>query len=144
MSRVRLFVLWIMMFAVPFQGYAAAAMVFCEPGHAGAAAEMSAKLSGGHDRVQHQHADGHADHHHASAQDAKQPAKDSAGKTASAEPDAMHKCGTCGTCGACHATALTSTLELAVFHNLPCADLAEPAFTVATLAPRVLDKPPRF
>jgi hypothetical protein len=32
---------------------------------------------------------------------------------------------------------------MAVFHDLPKADLAELAITVATLAPRVLDKPPR-
>ena len=136
MHRVRLFVLWVVMFAVPFQGYAAAAMVFCGVGHADAVTEMSAKLSGGRDHVQHQHADGRADHHHDSAQDVKQPAKDST----SAEPDAMHKC---GTCGACHATALTSKLGLAVLHDFPRAELAEPAFTVATPASDVLDKPPR-
>ena len=140
MHRVRLFVLWIMMFAVPFQGYAAAAMVFCGSGHAGAVAETSAELSRGHGHAPHRHSGGHADPHHEAAQDAKQPAKDSAGKTASAEPDAMHKC---GTCGACHATALTSTLEIAVFNDLPRADLAELAVAVATLAPSVLDKPPR-
>lgn len=128
------------MFAVPFQGYAAAAMVSCGPGHAGAMAEMSVELSGMQGDAQHPHADGHGDHHHETAQAAKPPAKDSTAKTASAEPDAMHKC---GTCGACHATALISTLELAVFHDLPHADLAEPAITMATLAPRVLDKPPR-
>lgn len=139
MHRVRLFVLWIMMFAVPLQGYAAAAMVFCGPGHAGATAETSVELSGMHDHAQHSHADGRGDHHHDAVQAAEPSAKDIA-KTASAETDAMHKC---GTCGACHATALTSTLELAVFHHLPSADLAEPAFMVATLAPRVLDKPPR-
>lgn len=141
MHRVRLFVLWIMMFAVPFQGYAAAAMVFCGPGHAGAMTEMSVERSGMHDHAQHPHADGRSDHHHEASQAAKPPAKDSTAKAASAEPDAMHKC---GTCGACHATALTSTLEVVVFHNLPRAELAEPAITVATLAPRVLDKPPRF
>lgn len=140
MHRVRLFVLWIVMFAVPFQGYAAAAMVFCGPGHAGATAATSVDLPGMHDHAQHPHADGHGDHQHETAQAAKPPAKDTAAKTASAEPDAMHKC---GTCGACHATALTSSLELAVFHDLPHADLAEPAITMATLAPRVLDKPPR-
>lgn len=140
MHRVRLFVLWIVMFAVPFQGYAAAAMVFCGPGHAGAMTEMSMDLPGMHDHVQHPHADGHGDHQNETAQAAKPPAKDSTVKTASAEPDAMHKC---GTCGACHATALTSKLELAVFHDLPPSDLAEPAITMATLAPRVLDKPPR-
>lgn len=128
------------MFAVPFQGYAAAAMVFCGPGHAGAIAQMSVELPGMHDHAQHPHADGHGDHRHETAQSAKPPAKDTTAKTSSAEPDAMHKC---GTCGACHATALTSSLELAVFHDLPHADLAEPAITMATLAPRVLDKPPR-
>ncbi|WP_235505050.1 hypothetical protein [Variovorax sp. Root318D1] len=133
MHRVRLFVLWIVMFAVPFQGYAAAAMAFCDPGHGGAhtAAHADATASAGH-----QHGDGHADHH----QEAKQTADDSAGKSASAEPDAMHKC---GTCGACHGTALISTLELAVFQGLPRADLTEPASTVATVPPRLLDKPPR-
>lgn len=132
MHRVRLFVLWIMMFAVPFQGYAAASMVFCGPGHAGSATEASAA---------HPHsADEPGDHHHEAAQAAKPPAKAETAKTAGTGPDAMHKC---GTCGACHATALTSTLELAVFHDLPHADLAEPAITVATLAPRVLDRPPR-
>jgi hypothetical protein len=138
MHRVRLFVLWIMMFAVPFQAYAAAAMVFCGPGHesAVAAAPATAAVRG----------DGHADHghhHEAAAQDATQPAHDRADTTAHAAPDAMHKCSTCGTCGACHATALTSTLELAVFQGLPRADLAEPATTVATAVPRLLDKPPR-
>ncbi|MGJ3699582.1 hypothetical protein [Variovorax sp. AFSI2.2] len=135
MHRVRLFVLWIMMFAVPFQAYAAAAMVFCGPGHEGAVAAAPAGPA--------VHGDGHADHRHpheAAAQDATQPAHDSADTTAHAAPDAMHKC---GTCGACHGTALISTLELAVFQGLPRADLTEPASTVATVPPRLLDKPPR-
>jgi cytochrome c553 len=137
MYRVRLFVLWVMMIAVPFQGYAAVAMVFCGPDHGGAPAAATAA-------AEHKHGDGHADHHHAKAQDeAKQSAGHSADKTASAEPDAMHKCSTCGTCGACHGTALISTLEFPVLHGLPRADLAEPPFAMATLAPRVLDKPPR-
>ena len=140
MHRVRLFVLWIVMFAVPFQGYAAVAMVFCGPGHAGAMTEVLIELPEVHGDAQHPHADGHGEHHHKASLATKPPAKDSTAKVSSAEPDAMHKC---GTCGACHATALTSTLELAVFHDLPRADLAEPAITVATLAHRVLDKPPR-
>jgi hypothetical protein len=80
-----------MMFAVPFQGYAAAAMVFCGPGHTGATAEITAELS--EMRVDTRH--GQGNHHHESAHAAKPPAKDSTAKTASAEPDAMHKCGTC-------------------------------------------------
>lgn len=128
------------MFALPFQVYAAAAMVFCGLGDAGAVTEMSAKLSGGRDHVQHQRADGRAGHHHESAQDVKQPAKFNADKTASAKPDAMHKC---STCGACHATALTSKLEPTVIHDLPRADLTAPAVAVATPEPDVLDRPPR-
>lgn len=128
------------MFAVPFQGYAAAALVFCGPGHSGATAEISVESSWIHDDARHPHADGKGDHHHESVQATKPSAQDSTVEIASAEPDAMHKC---GTCGACHATGLTSTLDLVVFHDLPRADLAEPAITVATLAPRVLDKPPR-
>ena len=138
MHRVRLLVLWIMMIAVPFQGYAAAAMIYCGPGHAGATAAVSAEPSAVHNHAQHQHqhGDGLGDKH----QNAKPPANDDGGKSASAAHDTLHKC---STCGACHATALTSTLQLAVFHDLPSADLAEPAIAMATLAPRVLDKPPR-
>ena len=77
MHRVRLFVLWIMMFAVPFQGYAAAGMVFCGPGHVGAMSSVSAERSVTHDAAQHPHADGHPDHHHEAAQPAKPSAKDS-------------------------------------------------------------------
>ncbi|WP_260590714.1 hypothetical protein [Variovorax sp. DXTD-1] len=138
MYRVRLLVLWAMMFAVPFQGYAAAAMVFCGPGHgthAGAMAAAPTEPAGAH-----AHGDGHADHHHEAEHEAERSAGDSAGKTASAEPDAMHKC---GTCGACHGTALISTPQFAVLHGLPRADLVEPPLAMATLEPRVLDKPPR-
>lgn len=135
MHRLRLFVLWIVMFAVPFQGYAAAAMVFCGPGHPAAVSPSSVEPAA------HPHADGHADAHHESGPDAESIAKDAASAhAASAEPDAMHKC---GTCAACHATALIGTLELVVFHDLPRADLSEVAAVMATLAPRLLDKPPR-
>jgi hypothetical protein len=144
MHRVRLFVLWIVMFAVPFQAYAAAAMVFCGPGHEGAAlaAAATAAPAGAHRHAQQAHGDGHADHHHeAAAQDVGPSADQHSGDADThASPDGMHKC---GTCGACHATALTSTLELIVFQGLPRADLTEPASTVATVAPRLLDKPPR-
>jgi hypothetical protein len=144
MYRVRLFVLWIMMIAVPFQGYAAVAMVFCTPDHGGTPATVATAATAAMAEAGHPHGDGHASHQHAKAHDeAAQSADHGAGNTASAEPDAMHKCSTCGTCGACHGTALVGTLELPVLHGLPRADLAEPPFAMATLAPRVLDKPPR-
>lgn len=123
MHQVRLFVLWIVMFAVPFQGYAAAAMVFCGPGYAESTAAAAVEVQG------------HAQHPHEEAQEAKPLAK-----ADGAQPDATHKC---SLCSACHATALTTTLAWAPFHDLPQADLAEPVIPMATLPPRVLDKPPR-
>lgn len=54
--------------------------------------------------------------------------------------DASHAC---GTCAACHASALTGGFDVAVLHELPPADLAEPALAPTTRVPRVLDKPPR-
>ena len=134
------------MFAVPFQAFAATAMAFCGPGHGGAMGAASAGAAIAEPAV---HADGHADHRHAhtaaahdATHDAKTPAPGSAdiASTAHAEPDTMHKC---GACAACHAAALIGTLELAVFQGLPRADLAGPPNAVATVVPRLLDKPPR-
>lgn len=130
------------MFAVPFQAFAATAMEFCAPGHGGA---MVAARAGGEAAQPAAHANGHADHHHpdaAAPHDAKTPTPGSAdiAPTAHAEPDTMHKC---SACAACHATALISMLELAVFQGLPGADLVAPPDAVATVVPRLLDKPPR-
>ncbi len=134
MYRVRLFVLWLVVLAVPLQAFAAAAMAFCEPAPAAATAASSA---GDHRAHGHSHAAHAADtaasvaHHHG----------DPTGDDSASHPsDAMHKC---GSCGACHGTALTCTLELAVFQGLPRADLAEPPSAVTTVAPRLLDRPPR-
>lgn len=132
MCRLRLFVLWIVMLAVPFQGYAAVAMVFCGPASSGAMAAVSAKAAGAHDHAGHHQGDGHDQAQHA--------AHGSTDKSAGAHPDGMHKC---GTCGACHAAALIAALPLAVFHDLPAADLAEPAIAWAAVVPHVLDRPPR-
>lgn len=128
------------MIAVPFQGYAAAAMVLCGPGHSGAMGTMAAVADGSseaHDATLHRHGDGHAGQHH---HEAKPSAKADPDKSAGLEIDTLHKC---GTCGACHATALVSELQLIVLQDLPPAELVEPSFAMATRAPRLLDKPPR-
>jgi len=132
MHRLRLFVFWIAMFAVPFQGYAAVAMAFCGPGASDGMAAMPAQAAGQHDHARQHHGDGHDEAHHAT--------HGSTDKDSGAQPDGMHKC---GTCGACHGTALVGTLPLAVFHDLPTADLTEPAIAWAATVPHVLDKPPR-
>ncbi|WP_280812846.1 hypothetical protein [Variovorax sp. TBS-050B] len=139
MSRVRLLVLWLMLFAVPLQAFAAAAMVFCGPGAPGAPAVAGSMA---HDHAA-PHAHGsdaaHADHHHALAHD--DGDGDGADPTSHASSsDTLHKC---GSCAACHATAIACTPELLAFQGLPRADLSEPPAAVATVAPRLLDKPPR-
>jgi len=121
MSRLRLFVLWFAMFAIPFQGYAAASMGLCEAVNAGADLAVPGELIPPHDHLQH---------------------TDAADST-SEHGDVKHQCGTCNTCGTCHTTALPVALHTVVLHDLPPVVLADPAFTLASLAPRVLDKPPR-
>ena len=204
MPRLRLFILWIVCVCLPLQGWAAAAMASCGPGHAGrgATVAMEARAAMGRTpdvaivaierpthaaQVAHGPAQGHVQeqagarmrHGHgdhvvseslavpAGLHDpalatiapstllADHPAQDHgahpchdgiahAGTPADADPvasaDTPHAC---GTCAVCHATALTGRLDVAVLHDLPPADLAEPALVAATRVPRVLDRPPR-
>lgn len=134
--------LWAVMLAVPMQGYAAATMAFCAPAGPPAAAETTLHRAAQVDQGGH---DDHADHgqlsasgHHAHG--AATPADLPDGHHASADDGGAHKC---GNCGACHALALASALTQFVPHVLPPADLAEPFHPVASVAPRLLDKPPR-
>ena len=134
MSRVRVFLLWLVLLAVPFQGYAAASMALCgmpEPAMKTAMVESHA----GHSAQAASH--GHAAHHHDAASHADD---DSRANTSRAHSDTSHKC---STCVSCHAVALTSDRPVASAHVLPQADLAEPASAKATFASRVPDKPPR-
>jgi hypothetical protein len=147
MPKLRLFVLWIVFVCVPVQGYAAAAMAFCDPGPAGGAA-MAGHMAHGartaHDPPGAQGASvPSSGHHHAtrSADDGTPPAAlHAAADDGASTADAPH---TCGTCAACHAVALTGPLDVAILHGLPPADLAEPILTPTTRVPRVLDRPPR-
>ena len=159
MPRLRLFILWIVFVCVPLQGYAAVAMAFCGPGHAGGEGRVVAALAA--DPAQ-ANPDGHVDHaahaesrglsHQVAGSTAVHDAGQShdlqprhagaspAGTHADADDGASHAC---GTCAACHAAALTGRLDVAILHDLPPADLAEPALVPATRVPRLLDRPPR-
>ncbi len=126
MRRFRAFLVWAAMFAVLFQGYAAASMV-CAPAHADGSAALEMVEVGPHD---------HGKHHHAAPdQDHSGDHEDLSSKSAD-----DHKC---GTCSACHAVALTTTQFSTSPQPLPDADLAEPFIAVASTSPGVLDKPPR-
>ncbi|MDP9898305.1 hypothetical protein [Variovorax ginsengisoli] len=136
------------MLAVPLQGYAAATMAFCAPTGTPAAAGTTLQPVAQADHGNHGHAAApdhgahatHAGHTGTHAQHAETAADVSDGHHAHADGGAAHKC---GNCGACHALGLTSALLQFVPHVLPPADLVEPFHPVASVAPRLLDKPPR-
>jgi hypothetical protein len=141
MFRFRAILLWLMMLAVPFQGYAASAMMFCATPTGAAQASVVPHEHAGHQqhaKAGHSHdgvsADPHAGHH--------------TGHHADSVADTQHDEGgslaqKCGTCASCHSVGLMPTLCVAAVHGLPQADLTEPPHAMATVSHRVPDKPPR-
>lgn len=131
MVRLRAILLWLMMLAVPFQGYAAAAMAICAPGSA-----MSMEVAPASTASHHDHGDSSAAAgHHADAHiDAHQHGSDGD------QGDATHKC---GNCAPCHAVGLTPAIAEIQNIGLPQADLVEPLYALALVSPRVPHKPPR-
>ena len=135
MPYLRLFLAWMMMFAIPVQGFAAASMLFCGQGtahHAQAAV------------AEHKHAASTPEHGHAKHQsEAKAPAdkgvvKTSVGASAS---NLMHKCSACATC--CHAVAIAQTPWVVAPDALGRADPGEPLMAAYSRPLLVPDKPPR-
>lgn len=131
-SRVRLFMLWAVMLAIPFQGYAAATMAFCVSSSSTMSQAQVLQVARGAQEAAAVHDHGQTDptlsaHEHDSHAHA-------------ADDDAGHKC---GTCGACHSSAMTSVLHPPALFTLPQADLQEPVHVVRNVEPRLLDKPPR-
>jgi hypothetical protein len=129
MSGLRMFLLWLVMVAVPLQGYAAASMAFCADATPAPAAAGALPM---HD---------HGAQTHASAAPA-HTLGDVPG-SAAAKADVFHKCASCSSCAACHAVALTGAALLAPFDPLPHADVPEASGPMATRVPRVPDRPPR-
>ncbi|RZL86972.1 MAG: hypothetical protein EOP82_28075 [Variovorax sp.] len=128
MVSFRAILLWLMMLAVPFQGYAAAAMAFCAPEPVQPAAGFM------HDHSQHDHASAHGVEHHAAV------SSDDRTNDHAAQGDTFHKC---GNCASCHSVGLMPTIDMATVQGLPQAGLAEPFQAMATVSPRVPHKPPR-
>jgi hypothetical protein len=135
MVSLRAILLWFMMLAIPFQGYAAVAMLLCAPGPAHSA------IGAVHDHSRHDHGAAGAQHHHARV-----GGDDGANRhdVLSAQDDpsdaSPHKC---GNCAACHSVGMMPTLGTAILHGPPQADFAEPLGAVATVSLNVPHKPPR-
>ena len=129
---MRLFLLWAVMLAIPFQGYAATTMAFCASSSSKMSQTQVLQVARGAQEAAAVHDHGQTNpmlsaHEHDSHAHA-------------ADDDAGHKC---GTCGACHSSAMTSVLHPPALFMLPQADLQEPVDVAHNVEPRLLDKPPR-
>ena len=124
--------LWLVMLALPVQGFAAASMLYCGPkAHAAQASqpadhEVTHGMShAGHDHASHaQHASAHA------------PAHDA--------PDVgneAHQCLMCAFCG--HSVALSEFPKALEFGEPAHASPPEPSALIQPIAVLVPDKPPR-
>jgi hypothetical protein len=132
MIRLRILFAWLLMAAIPLQGFAAASMLFCGKGaqQQGYAATQVAADSTHHDHAMHGHAGG--GHHQAKSAD-----------TAPAEAPAAtsHKCSVCSAC--CNSMAIIGTGPILAIAPAPQSELAEPLVLIQTLPSPVPDKPPR-
>jgi hypothetical protein len=124
---------WIVMFAIPVQGFAAASMLFCGQGtghHAQAATHSHPAGTPAHDHAQHK-----AEFKPAADQGSVKLAD---GRSA---PDLMHKCSVCASC--CNAVALPQTALVVAPDRLLQAGPAEPLMAAYSRPLLVPDKPPR-
>lgn len=116
--------LWLVMLAVPLQGFAAAAMVHCNKNSSSAALDVQ----------QHPHSHMSQTHQHLVAGVEIQ--------SHSANIDVGHSCSACAVC--CHLLALANTplpVKPVLLANDYSPDLPMPALGIA---PRLSKKPPRF
>jgi hypothetical protein len=137
MLRLRLILAWLVMAAIPLQGWAAAAMLFCGPAPQAA---MHAKAHAAKADVSHQGL--HAGHHDMHAEHAQhQMDSGDAGDGAQPVADSGHTCSVCAACS--HGVALAQTLRWPAVASPPAADIAEPLAAVLARPSPVPDKPPR-
>ena len=139
MLRLRLLLAWLLMAAIPMQGFAAASMLFCGMG----TAHVQAQVGDASPASSHQHSMQEPAHHAHSAHSHADTG--SHGNTTlgakQGVPDAGHKCSICAAC--CNSVAIVG-LELVIASvPAPQAELAEPIVLILARATPVPDKPPR-
>jgi len=140
MLRFRLLLAWLLLAALPLQGWAAATMLFCGPAQRTAVVAQShlpADAASHHDMdtAHHDMQPPHAQHHVAPG--------DMGGADDGAQPvaDGSHTCGVCAAC--CHGVALAQTQQWPSVSPAPEADHGEPLVAVLARPSPVPDKPPR-
>lgn len=136
MSRLRSWLLCLLMAAVPLQGFAAVSMLFCGMGehHGARTAQRLASAQPAHDHAAHAGHDVAGSHH--AQETTEQPASPTA-----ALPDAAHKCGVCSAC--CSSIAISASPQPRLFASLPQAALHTPFVRLQPRPAPVPDKPPR-
>ena len=134
MSRLRLFIAWLLMAALPLQGFAAATMLFCDQGAVSAQAAYEEHAAPGHH---------HGYDEDTSAQGSSDPAQHAHGaKVLGADKaDKGHACSICASC--CHVVALSYSPSPIPLADSPSAELPQPHVRLLTRASPRPDKPPR-
>lgn len=135
MPYLRLLLAWIVMFAIPIQGFAAATMLYCGPGmaHQGQAAV-----------AEHRHPAGTPAHEHAQAKPKAKAGPDTGALKLSdglGAPNLMHKCGVCAAC--CNAVAIAQTPVSVAPEMAAYAEPGGPPTAAYSRPSLVPDKPPR-
>lgn len=134
MALFRSLLAWMLLAALPLQGFAAASMLYCGP--VGSAQHRPAAMA---DAAQDHHADAVEKHEHASIGN---PAEATdAPSTSSALPDLTHKCGVCASC--CHGVGIAETPFLLSVAPAPQRPWQQPFVAVHSRPAPVPDKPPR-
>jgi hypothetical protein len=134
MAKLRIFFAWLLLAAVPLQGFASVSMQLCEGNVVHSALESSStgSLDAGHEMAPggvtaHDHVDG-ADVSHGS---------DEHGEL----PGSVHKCGVCASC--CHGAAITSSTPILALAPIPEAELSGPFVQIHAVSVQGPLKPPR-
>lgn len=136
MPLLRLLLAWLIMAAIPAQGFAAASMAFCNGNHHHAVAAAHGGGEADASTLQHDHSK-HS--HEADAAQVKQtPDKIDSAKSF---PDGNHKCSVCASC--CHSLAIAEFPRWPALAQLPQAGSAELVVLIYAAPSHLPDKPPR-
>jgi len=135
MLLLRLMLAWLIMAAIPLQGFAAASMAFCKGSHAPvASAHDGGDLTGG--TLQ-------KDHSQRAQSDASPPLVQALDQTDDAKslPDTGHKCVVCASC--CHGLAMAEVPRWPALAPIPQPEPAEVVPRIYAALSQLPDKPPR-
>lgn len=136
MLLLRLLLAWLIMAAIPVQGFAAASMAFCKGSH-------QARAASTHDGGDRPGGTLQQDHSQRAQSDVSPPLMQALDKTGEAKslPDAGHKCGVCASC--CHSVAMAEVPRWPAVASIPQPEPPEVLLRIYAALSQLPDKPPR-